>query len=434
MRGPGGVCSPGMPALSESRWLRYFAFTALYLAQGLPWGFIAVGYVVFLADQGLDETQVGAAIGVAYIPWSFKILAGPALDVVRDTRFGRRRPFVIAAQLAMGLSLLALLAVDPVTQLFAVSVILFVHNSAAAIQDVASDALAVDLLPENERGRANSFMWAGKSAGIAIGGGAGTVLAKYWGWDTLFVVLALAIWAVMLVPILIRERPVGEAAPITERLSLGTLWRSFNFRTPWLGLIAGLLTPVGYALVGTVFTRMLRAELELGEEQIGFLSGIVEPLAGVVGALIGGFLADRYGARMTMGGAMAAIAVALAVFGVSPEAWPSYLFLVGWVIGLQLAINAYNAASFGFYMTLSNPAIGATQFAAYMAVTNLTYAWTSPAGGWMAKEWGYTELFLVAAGLQLVTIGLLPLVDPRVAETRYRMVGAAPSMKQSPAG
>lgn len=423
-----------MRTLSESRFLRYVTFTALYFAQGLPWGFISVGYVVFLADQGLDNTAVGSAIGLAYVPWSFKILAGPLLDRIRDTRWGRRRPFIIGAELLMGLTLLGLLAVDPVKQLQAVGIILFLHNCGAALQDVAVDAMAVDLLPEDQRGKANSFMWAGKSAGIALAGGGGTVLARYFGWPTLFVLLALAVWAVMAVPILLRERPVGEAPRDTGRLDLHTLKVSFGFSTPWFALLIAVLTPVGYAMVGTVYTRLLRADLKLDAEHIGFLSGVIDPLSGVAGALIGGTLADRLGARRTMGGFMVAIAACMATFGLSSHLWPHFWFLVAYGTLFGLCVSAYSAASLGYFMGMSNPAIGATQFAAYMAATNFTYAWTSPAGGRIADAYGYTTLFLTAAIVQVVAISLLPLANPARAAERYRVVGALPPTERAPAG
>ena len=95
-----------MLVLTESRTLRFSVLSALYFAQGLPWGFISVGYVVLLSDLGMDNTSVGQAMGLAYLPWSFKFLAGPLLDRMTRTRWGRRRPFIIAAEALMGLSLL----------------------------------------------------------------------------------------------------------------------------------------------------------------------------------------------------------------------------------------------------------------------------------------------------------------------------------------
>jgi MFS transporter, PAT family, beta-lactamase induction signal transducer AmpG len=408
--------------LAESRALRFTALTALYFAQGIPWGFIAVGYVIFLTDQGLDNTAVGAAVGLGYVPWTFKVLWGPLIDRFPSRRFGRRRPYIVIAQLLMGVTILPLIVVDPKTQLGLIGALLVVHNTFAALQDVAVDALAVDILPPNERGTANSLMWAGKSGGVAVGGGAGTLLAKHLGWPALFVTIALLIWAIMLISVFTRERPVSEPAgeAPTPRLSFRELARSFTFRAPLVGIAIAMLTPVGYALVETVFTRTLRADLKLGEEAIAFLSGTVDPAGGIAGALVGGILADRLGKRRVMAGSMLVIAASLAVFAWSRAYWPSYGFLVGFVLLRTFAIHAFNAASLGFFMTLSNPAIGATQFAVFMASTNLTYSWASPAGGFLADRLGVAAAFGVAAVIQVITIALLPLCDPRTAEARFR--------------
>lgn len=466
-------------ALSESQILRLISFSLLYFAQGVPWGFIGTGYVVLMTDLGLDGAAIGAAIGLAYLPWSFKILWGPLLDAVPQWRIGRRRPFIAGAELVMGLTLMALLVTDPVTQLPVVAAILFLHNTAASLQDVATDAMAVDLLHPEERGTANSLMWAGKSLGVVFGGGGGTLIAKHFGWNTLFVLMALIVWAIMLIPLLLRERParpddrpigrdnlkltwflgpfvlvglamwglsslgdrladqpIGAIIPVVQPFAAvaGALvgWRlvdppgfaklraSFDFAAPWWGVAVAMLTPVGYALVGTAMTRLLRADLHLGEEEIATLTGLVDPAAGVIGALLGGFLADRLGARHALALTMMGMAACLGAWGGLPDLWASWWFVVAWTALFQGLVNAYSAASLGMFMTLSNPAIGATQFSVYMAAVNLTYSWTSPAGGAIADGYGYPTLFAVAAIVQLVTIGLLPLLRPADAEARYR--------------
>jgi PAT family beta-lactamase induction signal transducer AmpG len=133
--------------LVTSRLTRLVVLAALYFAQGIPWGFISVGYVVFLTDQGASNTAVGSALALAYLPWSFKWLVGPFIDRFPSRLFGRRRPYIVVAQFLMGLTILALIAIDPARHLGWVSVALFAHNTFAAIQDVATDALAIDVLP-----------------------------------------------------------------------------------------------------------------------------------------------------------------------------------------------------------------------------------------------------------------------------------------------
>jgi len=409
-----------MRSLSESRLLRFLFFGLLYLAQGIPWGFLAGGYRVFLIDHGLSNEALGSVMQVAYLPWTFKIFFGPLLDRYRGGRFGRRRPFIIAAEILMGVPLLALAAADP-GRLGVINAVLFLHNTFAALQDVAVDGLAVDILPENECGRANSIMWAGKIVGVTLGSG-GAVLAKHVGWNATFVVTALSVWVIMLAPLLLRERPRSEDARLEKegrRLSARELFATLRFPPALAGFVVALLTPAGFALVGTFTSRLYRADLALSEEALWLLN-IVDTPSGVVGSLLGGALADRIGARRAMAAGMITIGLVIFAFGSLSGLWPRYGFLVVYTAVLQIAICAYSASSLGFFMRLSNPALGATQFTAYMAMTNLCYSFTAVIGGRMADDLGYVRSYFIAAAVQLAAIPLLALADPRKAEERFR--------------
>ncbi len=410
-------------SLAKSRALRFITFGALYLAQGLPFGMMAVGYLVLLSDAGRTNEEIGTAIAWAYLPWSFKIIWGPLLDRMPATRFGRRRPFIVLSELVMGATLLSLLFFDPKTQLDEILVVFVIHSTFAALQDVASDALAVDVLQEDERGRANSIMWACKSAGVALGGGGGTIFAKYFGWHALFVALAILIFAIMLLPLLCKEgNEAGEAvdqAP-PARLDWKEIKRSFSFSAPLFGIAIAFFTPFGYALANGVMVRLMRVDLKMTEEAIASISGAATPIAGSIGALVGGFLADRMGARRTIGLMMVGVSLSLAALASLQPWWGNYYVLLTVIVIKTLFFYAYSAAALGFFMTLSNPAVGATQFAIFMASTNLCYAASARTGGYIADHYGFITLFAIGAACQMVTIALLPLCDERVAERRFR--------------
>ena len=70
----------------------------------------------------------------------------------------------------MMLALLAAMPIDFATATGLFTAMIFAHNVCAAAQDVAIDALAVQVLPAHERGTANGFMFGGQSVGQAVGG------------------------------------------------------------------------------------------------------------------------------------------------------------------------------------------------------------------------------------------------------------------------
>jgi len=154
--------------LSESRYLRYFSFTILYVAQGFPFGLVTVALPAFLLERGTSPAAVGGFVGGAMLPWTFKWLAGPMMDRFHYLAMGRRRPWVLLAQLGLVLTGLAFAFFpDGLDNLVTLTALCFVLNCFGATQDVAVDGMAMDVLPESEHGRANAFMGFGQVAGIS---------------------------------------------------------------------------------------------------------------------------------------------------------------------------------------------------------------------------------------------------------------------------
>ena len=102
--------------LGESRYLRYFSFTILYVAQGFPFGLVTVALPAFLLERGASPAAVGAFVGGAMLPWTFKWLAGPMMDRFTFLSMGRRRPWVLLAQLGLVITGLAFAFFQPPTK------------------------------------------------------------------------------------------------------------------------------------------------------------------------------------------------------------------------------------------------------------------------------------------------------------------------------
>src|SRR3954464_2387886 len=159
-----------IPNLLASRRGRLAAFFLLYVTEGIPLGFAATAVATQLRRQGVGPAEIGAFVGSFYLPWAFKWAFGPFVDVFRSQRFGHRRGWILLTQVVMALTLLSLVAVPLPQGLWMFTAILLVHNTFAAIQDVAIDSLAVNTLSEDERGLANGLMFAGAAIGHAICG------------------------------------------------------------------------------------------------------------------------------------------------------------------------------------------------------------------------------------------------------------------------
>ena len=142
--------------LTGNRRLRRLLFCLLYFAQGFPWGFTSVALLAALSEAGHSKEQTATVTALAVLPWTFKFFWAPIIDSFRMPSLGLRRPWIAIAQFGMALTLLGALSTGGLEELSTIRFIawvFFVHNCFASLQDVATDALAVDLLEDDERGR-----------------------------------------------------------------------------------------------------------------------------------------------------------------------------------------------------------------------------------------------------------------------------------------
>ena len=85
--------------LAERPFIRLCTLCILSFAQGLPYGFVVTTLVTHLAARDVPATKLGLIVTLATLPWSFKWVWGPVIDRFGSTRMGRRRPWILLAQL-----------------------------------------------------------------------------------------------------------------------------------------------------------------------------------------------------------------------------------------------------------------------------------------------------------------------------------------------
>ena len=105
--------------------LRIILILALLLITGVPHGLLAISIPVWLASQGVSAGDIGSYLAVIVLPWAFKLVTGPFMDRYQFIPMGRRRPWVLGAQLGLSVSLLALMMI--VGRLEIYTVVLLFH-------------------------------------------------------------------------------------------------------------------------------------------------------------------------------------------------------------------------------------------------------------------------------------------------------------------
>ncbi len=204
--------------LSENPTLRYLTFAALYLAQGIPEGITYFAIPAWLAMNHKTPIEIASFVAVIGIPWSFKILIAPLMDRFTILSMGRKRPWVILGQLGLIVSFLSIgLVHDPLNNLNGLMIAGFFISFFGAFQDVATDGMAIDIVPIDQQARANGLMWGSKTIGTALSLVIGTALINLLGFNTAISSLSVAVAFIMVIPVFIRERPGEKLMPWTRR-------------------------------------------------------------------------------------------------------------------------------------------------------------------------------------------------------------------------
>lgn len=466
--------------LTEHKTLRLTTLCALYMAQGIPWGFVTVTFAAWLAQpqHGLTVQQIGPMLAVASLPWSFKFLWGPLMDRFTIPAWGKRRPWILFAQSMAILVLSSMLLFENLpgmvwTQtpdsgpllrtLFALvpgplALLILTANLFVSMQDVAVDALAVDLLSEKERGIANGLMYGSSYLGTAIGGaGLGWLVSRY-GIQAGVAGQALLMLLIMILPLVVRERrlssePGSKAEPanldtniVTDPQSTDStassiqlsesanhsatsvvphsIWSNlrtaFRLRSARLGVVVALASKVGIGVLTAVFVDYLQKEGGWTLEQYTLVTGGYAVVLGLAGSAVGGLAADRFGARSMIVRTSIALGILWVLFGLSTSMLSDRWLMTGLLMLQEFLLAVMSVALFAMFMSISWPKVAATQFTAYMAMLNLSTTLGSYLAGQLSQSIGISHILIVAGVLQAAIIIPVLYIDP--TETR-RILG-----------
>ena len=425
-----------LPNLLATKNGRLAAFFFLYITEGIPLGFAATAVATQLRRQDVGPAEIGAFVGSFYLPWAFKWAFGPVIDVFASERLGRRRGWILVTQLFMVATLLSTVTLKLPEQLGLFTAILLVHNTFGAMQDVAIDALAVGSLHQDERGLASGLMFGGAALGQTIGGSGVLFMSGYTGFQpTFFFVAACLLTVTALVVLPMKEAPYAARAVVmgSKLRAAGREMRDFavdSFRSflGTRGAFSGLgfaLLPAGAMCLGLSLQSNLAVELGLDDDQVAWLN-LWSTVVGAGFCVLGGLLSDRWGRRrlLALYTVLTALPVLYLMQVLADHGWvmpvaqmsaarpavPVALVTALWIA--TLVYSVFNGLMYGtrtaIFMDVTNPRVAATQFTAYMALMNLTIAYSSTWQGIAIEAWGYPRTMLFDAIFGLACIALIP--------------------------
>ncbi|MGI9201152.1 MAG: MFS transporter, partial [Woeseiaceae bacterium] len=371
----------------------------------------------WLASQGVGAGQIASFLAVIILPWAFKLLSGPLMDRYQFLPMGRRRPWVLGAQLGMTLSFFSLILIeDPVEQIGLLMALGTLINVFAATQDVAVDGMSIDVTPVNEQGRLNGFMVFGKAIGWGLTSAvAGTLLINF-GLGVTAIAAAVVQTIVLLGFMFTVERrgekrlPWSSGKTMSERRSgnsiaslvkgLNTvLWTRVSLIVMTIMVFDGFISGYGHALMPIAAINLFGFTTPEWSQLVAGMG-----LAGAATALVLGPMIDRFGAKRMLILTIALVALHAFLLAQTQYLWENSnyvrVMLSVWVILGPVTMVCMIALA----MTICSSATSATQFAIYMSLANLGASAGSKTYGMIAEQTSYVEAYLLLGAITMVMI------------------------------
>ena len=388
--------------------------------------------VAFMRIEGLSLEQIGAFVGAIFIPWSFKWLWAPAIDIIKLKRFGGRKAWIAGCNAMMIGTLLVVASIDFAENFTLLLWMIVLNNLFCATQDVAIDSLAISTLREDERATGNGLMFGGQYFGIALGGGGAIFISGLWGLNASLIYVSVLMFinlSYVLIFIKDDEAKIPDAKRVVSTFThfVGTLGNFIrNIYTgfvesgsgPKFGVIFALL-PVGamamaYALLGT-----MQVDYGLNETRLSQVA-VAVAVTSALGCVLGGIVGDKIGVKRVVAGGyllttVPTVFLAYQISTVGLTNIPVFIFIAT-ILTHALIFGMAFAVRMAIFMGMTNPIVAATQFTTYMALANVAISVGNFWQGAVAERFDYSTALYIDASIVVLALCVMPFLKNRETE------------------
>lgn len=387
----------------------------LGFASGLPLFLTNRVLQQWLSESGLSLAAIGA-VGVIGLPYVLKFLWAPLFDRAPPPPFrvlGRRRGWLLLAQLGVSLSIAAIACADPRRDAVwlvdaAVALAFF-----SASQDIAIDAWRIEsFAPSRQTAALGLYVWGYRIALVlALSGTIWLAGANPLGWHGAYAAMALLSLSG---PALCLSLPEPHApAHVNERL-VDALRRSVA--VPFADLLRRPAAVLVLAFVatfnlGTQFADTLAIplyhRLGYGHDQVAAAIGVPNLIAALAGAALAGVLVRALGLGRALVGCTLVQMASLCVYFVLLGRPPSGGLLIAKTVIEELAESTAQTVFLSYLSLLCAREFAATQYALLSALSALGWRTLAGSSGAIAAAIGMHEFYLFALACCLPSIALM---------------------------
>ena len=389
----------------------------LGFSAGLPLLLILGTLSFWLREAGIDRSTIGYLTWVGLI-YAFKWMWAPLVDrlsiPVLSRLFGRRRSWLLFAQLLIILGLIGMASIDPKVQLTPIVWCALLVAFGSATQDIALDAFRIEsadsdhqaaLAATYQTGYRLALIWSGAGVlWLAARAEAGVAGYDPAAWQFAYLCMALSI-GVGVVTTLFSKEPVrielakARNAKAWLHQTLIEPFADFIKRYGWHAILILSLIAI-YRISDVVMGIMANpfyVDMGYTKDEVAAVSKVFGVVMTLVGAFVGGVLTLRFGVmRILFLGAILSAVSNLLFAWLATQGHDLHGLI--WVISADnLSSGIATAAFIAFLSALTNIQYSATQYALFSSMMLLLPKWLAGFSGVFVNHFGYSNFFISTA-------------------------------------
>ncbi len=413
---------------------KMLAMLALGFSAGLPLLLVFGTLSFWLRKEGIDRSTIGYISWVALL-YGVKFLWSPLVDrlpiPIATKFFGKRRSWMLVAQIGVLSGLLLLGTVDPQSDLTLLVLFAVLVAFSSATQDISLDAWRIESAPANEQGAMAGTYQLGYRLGMLLAGGGAFSIAHFYNWSIAYISMGLCMIVGIVTTLLVTEPPSSSIDSsqqeqdvidfIARNNSLPTWLR--NFIAWFIGAVIcpftdffirnGVVSILILIFIGTfrlsditmgVMAGPFYADMGYTEIQVGMVSKTFGVFVTIFGALLGGVLVMRWGILRVLIIAGILVVVTNLVFVWLATQEPKTLLLATVITADNLSGGIAGTVFIAYLSSLTNTTYTATQYALLSSIMLLPAKFLGGFSGEIVDQFGYVNFFIYAGCLGLPAI------------------------------
>lgn len=354
----------------------------------------------WMKDAGVDLATIGM-MSLVGLPYTLKFLWAPVFDRFTLPFLGRRRGWMLAAQIALVLSIVKMGFSDPARHPYLLALAAFLVTFFSASQDIVVDAYRREDLSDEELGLGSSLYINGYRVGMLLASGGGLIMADYMPFSMVYGIMAVCMLPGIVTTVLAPE-PVNTYKPPTtfKESVVAPLVEYFRRQGAIFMLAFILLYKIGDTMAAAMTTPFY-LELGFSKTEIGTVVKLYGFWATIGGGLAGGVLMLRLGINRSLWIFGALQALSTAGFAVLARIGYSIPMLSGVITFENLSSGMGTAAYAAFMASITNKRFTATQYALLTSLMGIPRVLASAPTGFFAANMGW-EAFFIACTVMAV--------------------------------